>query len=77
MKTCDELDLDREAAARLRAFKSTLSDSEIALVFPSCFFLFLFIDVEATCSVTLVKDYYIDGRNTRFCQFQLGEDFKL
>ena len=46
MKTCDELDLDREAAARLRAFKSTLSDSEIALVFPSCFFIFLLIDVE-------------------------------
>ena len=21
------------------------------------------------------KDYYIDGRNTRFCQFPLGEGF--
>ena len=31
-----------------------------------------------TCSELkeLGKDYYIDGRNTRFCQFQLGEDFK-
>ena len=24
----------------------------------------------------LGKDYYIDGRNTRFCQCQLGEDFE-
>ena len=28
-------------------------------------------------SLPLGKDYYIDGRNTRFCQCQLGEDFKL
>ena len=27
--------------------------------------------------VKLVKDYYIDGWNTRLCQWQLGEDFKF
>ena len=27
--------------------------------------------------LSLFKDYYIDGRNTRFCQYTLGEDFKL
>jgi hypothetical protein len=34
---------------------------------------------EAThpADVPLGKDYYIDGRNTQFCQCQLGEDFKL
>ena len=29
------------------------------------------------CTLGLFKDYYIDGRNTRICQLQLGEDFKL
>ena len=28
-------------------------------------------------TVLLDKDYYIDGRNTQFCQLPLGEDFKL
>ena len=26
-------------------------------------------------SLRVVKDYYIDGRNTRFCQCEVGEDF--
>ena len=29
----------------------------------------------ATVSLRLVKDYSIDGRNTRFYQWQLGEGF--
>ena len=36
-----------------------------------------FLDLKLLKRNNLGKDYYVDGRNSRFWQFQLGEDFKL
>ena len=35
------------------------------------------LDIVVNENKRLGKDYYIDGQNTRFCQCQLGKDFKL
>ena len=37
----------------------------------------LYLALVVRMQIRSPKDYYIDGRNTRFCQYQLGEDFKL